>query len=143
MRERCRRAVVRSDERLEEAHQDAESLFDAMQNARLVASAENYYRTMYRSSGDSWNLRDTHMFETLERLLDSRGPDSKAIVWAHNSHIGDAAATEMGRVRDEPNLGQLCRERFGDGAALVGLGTHTGAVAAADRPGMADGSTRQ
>ncbi|OUL82252.1 protein-L-isoaspartate(D-aspartate) O-methyltransferase [Paraburkholderia hospita] len=133
--ETCENAVVEQlcdlmSVRLEE-HQDAESLFDAMQNARLVASAENYYRTMYRSSGDSWNLRDTHMFETLERLLDSRGPDSKAIVWAHNSHIGDAAATEMGRVRDELNLGQLCRERFGDGAALVGLGTHTGAVAAA------------
>src|SRR5918997_1366873 len=80
---------------------------------------------------ESWNLRDTHMFETLEHLLEARGPRSKAVVWAHNSHIGDARYTEMGVVRDELNIGQLCRERFGEDAALIGFGTHTGTVAAA------------
>jgi erythromycin esterase-like protein len=86
---------------------------------------------MYYGAAESWNLRDTHMFETLTHLLDAHGPASKAVVWAHNSHIGNAAATEMGTMRDELNIGQLCRERFGDGAALVGFGTHAGTVAAA------------
>ncbi|SDV46860.1 erythromycin esterase family protein [Chitinasiproducens palmae] len=107
------------------------ALLDATQNARLVAAAERYYREMYRGSADSWNLRDTHMFETLCAVLDAHGPDSRAVVWAHNSHIGDARATRMGRDEGELNLGQLCRERFGEQAALVGFGTHTGEVAAA------------
>ncbi|WP_299657463.1 erythromycin esterase family protein, partial [uncultured Jannaschia sp.] len=68
---------------------------------------------------------------TLEHLLDARGPKSKAVVWAHNSHIGDARATEMGKVQGEHNIGQLCRERFGEDVALIGMGTHTGTVAAA------------
>jgi erythromycin esterase-like protein len=106
-------------------------MFGAAMNARLVASAERYYRIMYYGGAQSWNLRDSHMAETLEHLLDHRGPDTKAIVWAHNSHIGDAAATEMGRVRGEHNIGQLVRERWGGGAALVGFGTHTGTVTAA------------
>ncbi|MBR8304549.1 protein-L-isoaspartate(D-aspartate) O-methyltransferase [Burkholderia dolosa] len=106
-------------------------LFDATQNARLVASAERYYRTMYRSAAQSWNLRDTHMFETLENLLAAKGSESRAVVWAHNSHIGNASATEMGSVRGELNVGQLCRERFGDDVALIGFGTHAGTVAAA------------
>jgi erythromycin esterase-like protein len=72
------------------------------------------------------------MFETLENVLEARGPRTKAVVWAHNSHIGDARYTEMGTVRAELNVGQLCRERFGDEAALIGFGTHTGTVAAAD-----------
>ncbi|WP_051377493.1 protein-L-isoaspartate(D-aspartate) O-methyltransferase [Paraburkholderia dilworthii] len=132
----CENAVVQQlqdllRKRLEEANGDTDRWFDATQNARLVASAERYYRIMYRSSAQSWNLRDTHMFETLESLLDSQGPDSRAVVWAHNSHIGNAAATEMGRVRGELNVGQLCRERFGDAAALIGFGTHSGTVAAA------------
>lgn len=132
----CENAVIQQlqdllRKRLDEANVDGEHWFDATQNARLVASAERYYRTMYRSSAASWNLRDTHMFETLESLLDSQGPDSRAVVWAHNSHIGNAAATEMGRVRNELNVGQLCRERFGDAAALIGFGTHAGDVAAA------------
>jgi erythromycin esterase-like protein len=71
------------------------------------------------------------MFETLEHLLEAGGPQSKAVVWAHNSHIGDARYTEMGVVREELNIGQLCRERFGDEAALIGFGTHAGTVAAA------------
>jgi erythromycin esterase-like protein len=72
------------------------------------------------------------MFETLEHLLAAGGPDSRAVVWAHNSHIGDARHTEMGKVREELNLGQLCRQRFGQDVALVGFGTHAGTVAAAD-----------
>src|SRR5438105_9377116 len=87
---------------------------------------------MYYGGADSWNLRDTHMFETLGHLLEARGPQSKAVVWAHNSHIGDARHTDMGSVRGELNIGQLCRQRFGDDAALIGFGTHTGTVAAAD-----------
>src|SRR4051794_1685623 len=104
---------------------------DTRMNARVVADAERYYRIMYYGSAESWNLRDTHMFETLEGLLEARGPASKAVVWAHNSHIGNAAATEMGVVREELNIGQLCRERFGDQAALIGMGTDRGTVAAA------------
>jgi erythromycin esterase-like protein len=86
---------------------------------------------MYYGGAESWNLRDSHMAETLEHLLDHRGPNSKALVWAHNSHIGDAGATEMGRVRGEHNIGQLVRQRWGGEAALVGFGTHTGTVTAA------------
>ena len=127
--EQCRELLQR---RLDYAGQDGESFLDAAQNARLVASAERYYRIMYYGGAESWNLRDTHMFETLEHLLEARGPGSKAVVWAHNSHIGDARYTEMGVVREELNIGQLCRERFGEEAALIGFGTHTGTVAAAD-----------
>lgn len=120
------------------ASQDGELFFDAAQNARLVADAERYYRVMYQGSDASWNLRDQHMFETLERILAARGSDAKAVVWAHNSHIGDARFTDMGAARGEWNIGQLCRERFGRGAALIGFGTHTGTVLAAtnwDEPG--------
>jgi len=117
--------------RLEYMEKDGSAYFDAEQNARVVAGAEEYYRTMYRGSADSWNLRDQHMFETLERLLDHHGPGSKAVVWAHNSHIGDARATEMGQVRGEHSVGQLARQRWGDQVALVGFGTDRGMVAAA------------
>lgn len=111
--------------------QDGESFFDAAQNAQLVAGAERYYRLMYYGAHESWNLRDRHMFDTLERILARRGPASKVVVWAHNSHIGDARYTEMGAAREELNIGQLCRERFGRDAALIGFGTHTGSVLAA------------
>lgn len=110
---------------------DDEGLLGAVQNARLVADAEAYYRAMYYGSAESWNLRDTHMFDTLDSVLTAKGPDAKAVVWAHNSHIGDASQTDMGRSRGELNLGQLCRQRWGDAAALIGLGTHTGEVACA------------
>lgn len=126
--QQCRDLLAR---RLDYASHDGESFFDAAQNARLIASAERYYRIMYYGGAESWNLRDTHMFETLTHLLEARGPYSKAVVWAHNSHIGDARYTDMGAVREELNIGQLCRERFGDEAALIGLGTHMGTVAAA------------
>jgi protein-L-isoaspartate(D-aspartate) O-methyltransferase len=112
------------------ATQDGERFLDAVQNARLIANAERYYRTMYYGSRASWNLRDSHMFETLKGLLDHHGPSSKGIVWAHNSHVGDSRATEMSR-RGEHNIGQLCRVEFGQGACLIGFGTHTGTVAAA------------
>jgi erythromycin esterase-like protein len=117
--------------RLDYAEGDGEAFIDAAANARLIKSAEAYYRAMYYGSAESWNLRDRHMFETLCALLEAGGPEAKAVVWAHNSHIGDASKTEMGQVRDELNIGQLCRERFGRAAALIGFGTHTGTVACA------------
>ena len=117
--------------RLDDAAKDGESFLDAAQNARLVAAAERYYRTMYYGAAESWNLRDRHMFETLQAVLAARGPDTKAVVWAHNSHIGDARATEMGKIRDELNIGQLCREAYGAKARLLGFGTDRGTVAAA------------
>jgi protein-L-isoaspartate(D-aspartate) O-methyltransferase len=116
--------------RNEYSQRDGDTFFDAAQNARLVAGAERYYRVMYYGSVDSWNLRDQHMFDTLERLFDFHGSGSKGIVWAHNSHVGNAAATEMG-ARGEYNIGQLSRARFADSAFLVGFGTDHGTVAAA------------
>jgi protein-L-isoaspartate(D-aspartate) O-methyltransferase len=131
----CEKAVTRmlSDmmaRRLEYAVRDGERFLDATENARLVADAERYYRTMYYGHVASWNLRDRHMFDTLSALLAFHGPDAKAIVWAHNSHIGNAGATEMS-TRGEFNVGQLCRERFRGDAFLVGFGTDHGTVAAA------------
>ena len=117
--------------RLDYLVKDGEAFFSAEQNARIVTAAEQYYRVMYYGDAASWNLRDQHMFDTLERLLQYRGPASKAVVWAHNSHIGNAKFTEMGQVRDELNLGQLARDRFGDNAAPIGFGTDRGTVAAA------------
>ena len=117
--------------RLDYAARDGEDWLDAAANARLVKNAEAYYRAMYRGSEESWNLRDTHMFETLCALLEAKGPESKAVVWAHNSHIGNAEYTEMGMVRGEHNIGQLAKDRFGDEARLIGFGTDHGTVAAA------------
>ncbi len=110
---------------------DCDEWLDAAGNARLVQGAESYYRSMFEGAEGSWNRRDTHMFETLCQLLDAK-PGAKAVVWAHNSHIGDARATGMGRKRGELNIGQLAKEKFGDAARLIGLGTHGGTVAAAD-----------
>ena len=111
--------------------QDGDQFFDAAQNARLVTNAERYYRAMYYGSQVSWNLRDQHMFQTLRQILSHSGPNEKVVVWAHNSHIGDARHTDMGRTRGELNIGQLCREEYGDTAALIGFGTASGTVAAA------------
>jgi protein-L-isoaspartate(D-aspartate) O-methyltransferase len=108
----------------------AERFLDAEQNARVAVNAERYYRAMYYGGAESWNLRDQHMFETLEALLAFHGPGAKGIVWAHNSHVGDASQTEFA-ARGEHNIGQLARERFGDQARAIGFGTHTGTVAAA------------
>jgi protein-L-isoaspartate(D-aspartate) O-methyltransferase len=109
---------------------DGERYNDVVHNARLVANAERYYRIMYYGSRASWNLRDSHMFETLQSLLAFHGPASKAIVWAHNSHVGNAAATEMS-ARGETNIGELCRKEFDDKVYSIGFGTHSGHVAAA------------
>ncbi|HEY0858781.1 MAG TPA: erythromycin esterase family protein [Albitalea sp.] len=127
MRRRSAAATLGSDA-------DAEAAFDAEQNARLVKNAEEYYRSMYLSDVSSWNLRDRHMAETLgalERHLGRHGRRPKIDVWAHNSHLGDARATEMGQRRGELNLGQLVRERHGRDAVLVGFSTHRGSVTAA------------
>ncbi len=118
------------EQRLAYASRDGERFFDATQNARVVANAERYYRVMYQGNVASWNLRDQHMFDTLSTLLAFRGPSSKAVVWAHNSHLGDASATEMG-THGEHNVGQLCRRALGTEAYLVGLGTDHGTVVAA------------
>ncbi len=108
--------------------------FYAEQNARSIANAERYYRSMFEGSVESWNVRDRHMVETLEALvdyLDGQAGPTKAVVWAHNSHLGDAWATEMGE-RGEVNVGQLVRERWGmEQTRLVGFSTHTGTVTAA------------
>jgi protein-L-isoaspartate(D-aspartate) O-methyltransferase len=119
-----------------ESAADRQQYFSAEQNARLVRNAERYYRTMNDARNDSWNQRDQNMLETLLAILDYRGQTSKAVVWAHNSHIGDARATDM-RFRDQFNLGQLARETFGDNAYLIGFGTDHGTVAAASEWGGA------
>jgi len=107
-----------------------EEFFTAEQNALVVKNAEAYYRAMVRGGPESWNIRDRHMTETLERLIRHQGPDARAIIWEHNTHIGDARATDMageGMV----NVGQLVREQHGgDGVFLVGFGSHRGSVIA-------------
>ncbi|WEX09527.1 erythromycin esterase family protein [Chelativorans sp. AA-79] len=135
-RDTCEDAVVAQlqemlEHRLDYAARDGEDFFDAAQNASIVRAAEHYYRILYHGSTESWNLRDRHMFDTLRALLARRGPEAKAVIWAHNSHIGNAAATAMG-WQGEFNIGELCRTAFGDGAALIGFGTDRGTVAAAD-----------
>jgi erythromycin esterase-like protein len=107
--------------------------FHAEQNARLIANAEEYYRTMFSTRASSWNLRDAHMADTLDRLvahLARHGDSGKLVVWEHNSHIGDARQTEMA-ARGEHNLGQLTRSRHPGDCALVGFTTHSGTVTAA------------
>jgi erythromycin esterase len=112
-----------------------DSFFNAEQNALVAQNAERYYRTMIRGGPASWNVRDNHMVETLERLAAHHGPLSKAIVWEHNTHIGDARFTDMAR-HGMVNVGQLVRQAHGegpskgDGVALVGFGTHHGTVIA-------------
>jgi erythromycin esterase-like protein len=119
----------------------AGEFFSAEQNARLARNAEKYYRTMFRGRVESWNLRDRHMAETLDELrtdLRRHGRAPKIVVWAHNSHVGDARETELVE-RGELNLGQLARERYGDEVRLVGFTTYSGTViAASDWGGLAD-----
>jgi erythromycin esterase-like protein len=108
--------------------------FFAEQNARLIKNAEEYYRQMFVGRKDTWNLRDTHMVDTIDALMNhldrTRGGRTKVVVWAHNSHLGDARATESA-IRGEVNVGQLCRERWGNAVFNVGFTTHSGTVAAA------------
>jgi erythromycin esterase len=108
---------------------DPEAFFNAEQNALVATNAEHYYRTMIRGGPASWNVRDTHMMETLDRLLKHHGPGSKAIVWEHNTHVGDARATDMAAA-GMVNVGQLAREKYGDEVAIVGFGSHAGSVIA-------------
>jgi erythromycin esterase-like protein len=126
-----------------------DAFFYAQQNARLVKNAEEYYRTMFRGRISSWNLRDSHMAETLDALarhLGREGKPAKIVVWEHNSHIGDARATEIGR-QGEWNVGELARKAYGQDACLIGFTTYDGRVTAASawdgpaehkhvRPGM-------
>jgi erythromycin esterase-like protein len=110
-----------------------DEFFFAEQNARLVKNAEEYYRAMFRERISSWNLRDTHMVETLDALVQHLGgKDAKIVVWAHNSHLGDARATEIGQ-QGELNVGQLVRQKYGKEAVLVGFSTYTGTVTAASQ----------
>jgi len=127
-----------------------DAYFYAQQNARLVKNAEEYYRTMFRGRISSWNLRDSHMADTLDALaqhLSKPGKPAKIVVWEHNSHVGDARATEIGR-QGEWNVGELARKAYGDDACLIGFTTYDGRVTAASewdgpaqhkhvRPGMA------
>lgn len=135
---KCEDAVVAQlktllDRRIELIHQDGslngEAFFDAEQNARIVRAAEQYYRLMYRGAVESWNLRDRHMFDTLQSLM-AHTKDARAVVWAHNSHVGNASATAMG-WQGEFNIGELVRKAYGDQAVLIGFGTDRGTVAAA------------
>ncbi|KAF8464470.1 erythromycin esterase [Kalaharituber pfeilii] len=115
--------------------------FYAEQNARVVRDAELYYRTMFQEDERAWNVRDRHMMETLERLVGwlRMTGTGKVVVWAHNSHLGDARATEMGK-RGQLSLGQLVREKWGDRSKNIGFTTYTGTVLAASRWGGPDRS---
>ncbi len=128
----CEADVVHMlEELLRRRLRDGEPAFEAEQNARLVADAESYYRVMYYGSHESWNLRDRHMSDCLSGLLEFHGPSARIVVWAHNSHVGDATATEMS-ARGEWNLGELCRQRFPPkDLYIVGFGTDHGTVVAA------------
>jgi len=138
----CERAVIAQLVELQrqaalymsrDGHVAADEYFSAEQNARVVTGAEEYYRIMYGSGRASWNVRDEHMMATLDALLEHVGrlnTSARAVVWAHNSHLGDARATQMG-VQGELNVGQLARERFGGEVQSIGFTTHTGTVTAA------------
>jgi erythromycin esterase-like protein len=124
-----RRELLRRDGVLAEDDQ-----FEAEQNARVVAKAEEYYRSMYLGYVNTWNLRDTHMMDTLDALaehLGRRGTQAKIVVWAHNSHVGDAAATQRD-MRGEINIGHLCRARHRPETFLLGFSTYSGTVTAAN-----------
>ena len=123
-------------ERAVEHREDGpETFFNAEQNALVARNAERYYRTMVRGGPASWNVRDHHMVETLDRLMAFHGPSAKAIVWEHNTHVGDARCTDMARA-GMVNVGQLVRQARGnDDVAIVGFGTHRGTVIAAQEWG--------
>jgi erythromycin esterase len=111
---------------------DGEARFAALLNAQIVADAERYYRSMLQADADSWNIRDTHMVDTLEQLVHFYGPESKAVVWAHNTHVGDARATSLA-ARGMVNIGQLARERHAsEGVVLAGFGSYEGTVVAGE-----------
>ena len=124
-------ASLRRDARENEAgdEEDPEAHFDAEQNAFVAKNAEEYYRTMVRGRTESWNVRDDHMMSTLDRLADHHG--GTAVVWAHNTHVGDARATDM-QASGKHNLGQLARQNHPGDVAIVGFGTHRGTVIAGE-----------
>lgn len=118
-------AIVNEDGTLTEEE------FNLLQNATVIANAETYYRTAVRSNSSSWNVRDLHMSGTITRLLEQYGPDSRIVVWEHNTHVGDARATDMADA-GMVNVGQLAREEFGeDNVHITGFGTYSGEVIAA------------
>jgi erythromycin esterase-like protein len=128
--EGCSEEVSEALESLLESKLKGHDFFDVVQNAKVIRNAEKYYRAMVTGE-DSWNIRDHHMMETLERLLTQYGPEAKGIVWAHNTHIGDYRATDM-VMNNQINLGGLARKSYGDDqVALVGFSTYAGTVIAA------------
>jgi len=133
--EGCKKQVINAlndtlNYKLHQYSEKKDYLFDAVQNARIVCNAENYYRAMIFGEQDSWNVRDNHMMDTLAMLLNTYGPESKGIVWEHNTHIGDYKATDM--VKDgQINIGGLAREIYGEeNVSLVGFSTFQGSVTA-------------
>ncbi|RSM86271.1 protein-L-isoaspartate O-methyltransferase [Kibdelosporangium aridum] len=135
--ENCEQDVVRMLAELrppvaEDSLPGLDPAFVAWQNAEVVAGAERYYREMVRGGGRSWNVRDRHMTDTLDRVMSAYGSKAKAVVWAHNTHVGDARATDMAAA-GMVNIGQLVRERHAlDGVMLIGFGSHRGSVIASD-----------
>lgn len=130
----CQNEVVQNLQKILELRlgntQENEELFSSQQNARIVANAESYYRAMLEADASSWNVRDSHMMDTLDRLLEKHGPNSKAIIWAHNTHIGDYRATDM-KAAGYINIGGLARKIYGEeNVALVGFGSYQGEVLA-------------
>jgi len=111
-----------------------EAYFNAEQNALVAQNAERYYRAMIRGGAASWNVRDTHMMDTLDRLMKHHGPEAKAIVWEHNTHVGDARATDMARA-GMVNIGQLAREAYGGDVVIAGFSSHRGSVIAGEQWG--------
>ncbi|WP_175408263.1 erythromycin esterase family protein [Streptomyces sp. TRM64462] len=137
----CEREVLALLVRLRRDAEEAAAVDDSLarfavrQNAEVLAGAERYYRAMVRGGPESWNIRDHHMADTLDRLMEHHGPHAKAVVWEHNTHIGDARATDMADA-GMVNVGQLVRERHGEeGVVLVGFGSYEGTVIASDRWG--------
>ena len=124
---------LRSRER-QYAEDDPEGFFNAEQNALVARNAERYYRAMIRGGASSWNVRDQHMTETLERLLEHHGQGARAIVWEHNTHVGDARATDMARA-GMVNVGSLARERWDDEVVIVGFSSYAGSVIAGSQWG--------
>lgn len=122
---------IRLEDMTANSRQNSDELFAAKQNAHIIANAEAYYRSMLRADASAWNIRDGHMMETLDRLLENSGEGGKAIVWAHNTHIGDYRATDM-KSEGYINLGGLARLSYGnENVALVGFGSYQGKVLAA------------
>lgn len=118
-------------------HAAKDATLPAAHVARLIHDAEAYYRAQYYGAGDGASLRSAHIYETLDAVMRARGPDARAVVWAHNADVGDAGATEMGLVRDHHSLGQLCRQRFGEAAVRIGFSSGAGTLASRDGPGGA------